>query len=74
MKMKRLQPGYYYSRKPVTVQGVETHVVIEESAGGSFWILRLEDLPGWETTAQTYGGAKYALRQLIAGRLAPAFS
>ena len=71
MKLKRLQPGYYYNRTPVVVQGVDTHVVIERSDGGSFWRLRLEDLPGWDLTYATKRGAKQALRDLVAGSLEP---
>ena len=67
----RLRPGYYFSRKPITVQGVETHVVVEQSEGRSFWILRLEDLPGWESTWQTKCGAMDAAQQLVAGSLEP---
>ena len=71
IRLYRLKPRYYFTHKRLTVQGVETHAVIEESDGGSFWILRLADLPGWESTWQTYRGAKDALAQLIAGSLEP---
>lgn len=74
IKLYRLRPGYYYSRKPVTVLGIETHVVIEESAGGSFWRLRLENVPGFEEVTQTYAGAKQALELLIAGELEPVYA
>lgn len=69
--LRRLKPGYYYSTKPVTVQGVATHVVVEQSDGKSFWTLRLENMAGWETTWQTKRGALDAAAQLIAGSLEP---
>lgn len=65
IRLYRLRPGYYYSKQTVNVQGIDTHVVIEESDGGSFWRLRLEDVPGYEEIAQTYGGCKAALDILI---------
>jgi len=74
IRLYRLRPGYYYSRKPVQVLGTETHVVIEESDGGSFWRLRLENIPGFEEITDTYGGAKQALELLIAGELEPVFA
>lgn len=75
IRFYRLKPGYYFTRKPVTIRGgLETHAVIEESEGGSHWTLRLEAVPGWTETAQTMRGAKRALRELIAGALAPSWS
>lgn len=74
IRLYRLKPGYYFTRKPVAVHGLQTHAVIEESEGGTHWTLRLEAVPGWTETAQTYAGAKQALRELIAGALAPSWS
>ena len=75
IRFYRLKPGYYFTRQPVEIRGkLTTHAVIEQSDNGAFWTLRLEAVPGWTETAQTYSGAKQALRQLIAGALCPSWS
>lgn len=68
IKFHRLQPGYYYSRQTITIQGITTHVVIEDR--GTYWLLRLEDMPGFETTHKTKAHAIFALNDLAAGSLA----
>ena len=64
-KMKRLGPGYYYSTTAIVIDGIETHVVIEESDGGSYWKLRLESFPSMTSIHSTKKAARWALSEMI---------
>ena len=67
--MKRAINGYYFSRKPVTVLGVDTYAVIARDDSGKFWRLRLEDMALADIVRQTKRGCKAALDMLVAGSL-----
>ena len=69
MKFRRLQAGYYYSTKTANIQGINSHVVIECSDGGTYWILRIEELPALNTIHQSYTHCKFALTEMTNGNL-----
>lgn len=67
LQFRRLQPGYFYSDRAVRYAGRETHVVIERSDGGTYWMLRLESFPGMTSIHQTKRHAQFALAELLNG-------
>jgi hypothetical protein len=70
LKFHRLQAGYFYSATAVRYAGRSTHVVIERSDGGTYWMLRIESFPGMTSIHQTKRHAQFALAELLSGNSA----
>jgi hypothetical protein len=65
IRFRRVGPGYYFSTKPFTIDGLETYVVIESNESGSTWMLRLESFPSMTTFHSTKAHARFALDNMI---------
>ena len=63
IRFRRLQAGYYYSTKPVTIDTIETHVVLEDTGGR--WALRLESFPSMTSWHNTKRHARWALAEMM---------